>query len=243
MKRVLAFMLAVIITLCSFSFNVKPAYADALFARITTENTPFYPTESSTQPLFYLPYTYYVKVLRSGEQFTHVECYGDGDTAAIDGFVPTEMLFFDGLSVQNPFVVLQLTTVNTAVLYEDAALTKQTQYIFENRKLNYYGFVETSSGKAYFVSYNDRLGYIKETDVYPFSIPNHPNELTFLTPEVPETPPIENSPQQSGSDFFGLKVAIIICILFAGVVALFFALSKRPDKKIAATYYDDNEYE
>ena len=243
MKRVLSLILAVIFTLCCFSFKITPAHADALFARVITEDTPFYQTESSIEPLFFLPYTYYVKVIKSGEEFTHVECYGDGDTAAIDGFVPTEMLFFDGLSVQNPFVVLQLTTVNTAVLYEDAALNKQSQYVFENRKLNYYGHTDTPSGKAYFVSYNDRLGYIKETDVYPFSIPNHPNELTFLVPEEPILPPTENTQQQSNNDFFGLKVAIIICILFAGVVALFFALSKHPDRKAAATYYDDNEYE
>ncbi len=243
MKRVYACIFAFVFSLSIFSIKTKPVYAESLFARVITEDTPFYQTETSTQPLFFLPYTYYVKILKIDKNFTHVECYGDGDTATIDGFVPTDMLFFDDLSVQNPFVVLQLTTIDTAVLYDDALLFEQSQYIFANRKLNYYGSIETQNGKAYFVSYNDRLGYIKESDVYPFSIPNHPNELTFLTPDTPTPPQTETPTQQNANDFFGIRVAIIICILFAGVVALFFALSKRPDKKIASTYYDDNDYE
>lgn len=221
--------------------NIKSVNADSVYARIISDNTPFYQTEEAKSPLFYLPYTYYVKILKQGETLTHVECYGDGNTAALDGFVPTDMLFYDGLKVENPFVVLDITTVDTAVLYQDANLKTQTQYIFENRNMHYYGWLNSDNGKVFYVSYNDKLGYIKEADVFPFSIPNHPNELTFITPEIPEEPPKDTS--NTNDDFFGIKVAIIVCLTFAGIVALLFAISKRRNPNLAISYYDDNDYE
>ena len=250
MKRTVYIFSAFILILYSTFFSliiyknqrVEKVYADTPYLRVITEDTPFYQTQTALTPLFYLPYTYYVKVLSYDENFAHVECYGDGNTPAIDGYVPIDKLFNDNLKVENPFVVLELTTVGTALLYQDSALKIQSQYIFENRSLSYYGHLDTDNGRIYYVSYNDKLGYVKEVDVFPFSIPNHPNELTFITPEVPEEPP--QTPQESNeNDFFGIKIAIIICLLFAGVIALFVALNKRPEKNLAISYYDDNDYE
>lgn len=226
-----------------FRTTTANAETDAKFMRIITEDTPFYSDKTATEPLFYLPYTYYVKVLERGELFTHVE-YADGG-AAIDGYVPTEKLFDDGLEVAAPFPEIFPLTAKTAVLFKDAALTTSLQYIFEERKLFLYGKYLSPQGKTlYYVGYNDKLGYVKEEDVIPFSVPNHPNELTFIKPEQEEEkPPEESEKTPSPQSVFDLRIAIFVILGLAGVIALIFALNKKPKTSPAASYYDENDYE
>ncbi len=244
MKRIIITFLAIVMlcsSLCPFSFVLATANSNGKFLRVTNDTTPFYKSVNETSPLFYLPYTYYVKPLGTNGVYTYVECYGNGGVAALDGYVPTELLFDDGLAVINPYVVLELTTQTTAVLYNDASLNEPLQYLFAERQLKYYGYLKIGEQRIYYVSYNDKLGYIKESDVYPFSIANHPNELTFLPKDDPESLPdqlINNK-----SETFGLKITIIVCLIFAGVIALIIALKGKPAKKVAISYYDDNDYD
>ena len=244
MRKKFIILTTILSLICIFlTINIfsEKAHAESVYMRVITEETPFYQNADDINPLFYLPYTYYVKVLESNASVTHVECYGNGGTAAIDGFVPTDYLFKDDLAVENPYVVLSITTVGTAVLYEDFTLSNPVQYIFADRELNYYGSLNHESGKIFYVSYNGRLGYVKEAEVFPFSIPNHPNELTFLTPETPT--PTPETPNSATDGVFGLKVAIIVCLIFAGVVALFFALGKKQNQTATTAFYDENDYE
>ena len=45
---------------------------------------------------------------------------------------------------------------------------KPLQYIFPEREMIYYGKLSSPQGIIYYVSYNDKLGYVKESNVYPF---------------------------------------------------------------------------
>lgn len=242
MKKIISIFIIIIFSSMSFLISVPTnAYAKSTYLRVITEDTPFYKNVLDYSPLFYLPYTYYVKVLGEEQDFYHVEVYGY-DNAGLDGFVPKTYLFDDGLEVKNPYLTLKITTAQTALLYADHNLTDSIQYIFPDRELIYYGCYPMSSGNVYCVSYNDKLGYVKEEAIVPFIIENHPNELTFL---IPDTPPEqqESSPSTLPEDFFGLKVIIVVCLIFAGIIALFVALSKKTNKSIAVGYYDENDYE
>lgn len=225
--------------------NALNVYADegGEYLRIITDDTPFYADKSAETPLFYLPYTYYVRILSRGELFSHVE-YGSGG-AAIDGFVPTDKLFYDGLSVENPFPDVKTLTANTAVLYKTAALSDTVQFVFEGRELYLYGKYSSPQGKIlYYVGYNDKLGYVKEEDVLPFTIANHPNELTFLPPEPTPAPEPEQTEDETKKDsVFNLRIAIFVILGLAGVIALILALNKKPKPSPAASYYDENDYE
>ncbi len=255
---VLFFFLAANLFLAPFFLNrnaPESAYAYAVtvetkggYARVITDDTPFYSDVGGSRLLFYLPYTYYVKVLNDGDLYSHVECYGTSGTAALDGYVPSDMLFYDGLSVKNPYVDIKLTAVDGAVLYSDASLSSTAQYVFSGRTMTYYGALPLSNGSfAYFVGYNDRLGYVKESDVMPFTIVNHPNELTFIKKEEPEpdTPSADDaeSDETDANGAFDLRVLIIASLAFAGITALFVAFRRKPDKRTAASYYDENDYE
>lgn len=222
--------------------NAETGYS---YMRVITEDTPFFASPSDSSPLFYLPYTYYVKVIGKSGSFTRVEINGTGYTAALDGYVPTDMLFFDGLEVKNPFVELEITTASTAVLYSDSELTDVRQYLFPERNMRYYGFLLSANGsRIYYVSYNDRLGYVKESDIIPFAIPQHPNELTFIVkePEPEQTPTGNENDNSVKTDNNGLRLAIIGCLAFAGIIALLVAFKGKPRQKTRG-YYDESDYE
>ena len=214
------------------------------YLRVITEDTPFYSDEGLNNFLFYLPYTYYVKVLSDYGNVVHIECYGNG-TPAIDGYVLKELLFSDGLAVNNPYAKITLSTIDNTAFFSSKSCNKVLQYIFPERNLSYYGHAFTESGEIlYYVGYNGKLGYVKEESVLPFTLPNHPNELTFIKPEEPEEPeqsPDDNLPSTSnGNETYILRVAVILAIIFAGFVAIFAV--KNPKKSKSTSYYDENDY-
>lgn len=232
-----------------FAFSFAPTYAiSGGYLRVITDDTPFYQYPNQENCLFYLPYTYYVKVLGEDGDMLHVECFGDNLTA-IDGYVPSNLLFDDDLTVVSPYVDITLTTAVSSVLYSSTSLDNPIQYVFAERQMQYYGSYKVDGQTLYYVGYNGRLGYVKESDVYPFEIVNHPNELSFIKVEEPplqETPDTETLTETptNENDFFSLKVIIVVCLLFAGIVALFVALKTKPQNKtINAGYYDENDYE
>ncbi len=245
MKRYLYLILAIIFSINTLGVSVYTASASSNYLRVINEQTVFYSNANDNSALFYLPYTYYVKSLGDVGAFTHVECYGTGGSPALDGYVKTLDLFDDGLIVNNPFVNLTITTATTSVLYTDSTLTTPIQYVFAERNLRYYGSYLYQDKNVYYVEYNGKLGYIKESDVYPFAIPNHPNELTFIPPAEPDLPVDgnPNTPPEQTEDLLSLKIIIIVCLLFAGIVALFVALKHKPNQQVATSYYDENDYE
>lgn len=241
MKKLALFLVATLIFPFALYFSPKTAVAKNAntYLRVVDHTTPFYQSKEDSVALFFLPYTYYVKILGQTADFYHVEVGNGINQPALDGFVPKQMLFDDGLQVDSAFLSMKITTATTAVLYQDSALSTSLQYVFKDRELCYYGKISHEQENVYFVSYNDRLGYVKEQAVMPFSIPQHPNPLTFLPSDSEDSSTSENS---NGS-FLDLRFTIVICLLFAGVIGLLVALGKRKEEKIAPNeYYDENEY-
>ena len=225
-----------------FPLSVKTVKAEGSYLRVITEDTPFYLSQADTSPLFFLPYTYYVKVIREEVDFYYVE-YGEGnDMPCIDGYVPKDMLFDDSLSAQSRYPFLTLTTSASSTLYEDVNKNKTLQYVFKDRELIFYGTNFSSNGETlYFVSYNNKLGYVSEEDIIPFTIPNHPNPLTFIKEETPpSSKPIETPEKDNGTST--LRYLIIGILAFAGIFAMIIVFKGKPNTKTNG-YFDENEYE
>ena len=247
MKRFLIFSLSVfyslIIPLSSISLMNARAYSisPSTYLRVITNDTPFYSDSTCSNVLFYLPYTYYVKVLGYENDLVHVECYGNENSIALDGYVPLSMLFDDGLEVISPYLNKSITTLTTTILYADIQGEVPIQYLFNNRQLIYYGIAYANDGSVMMcVGYNSKLGYVKESDILPFIIDNHPNELTFLIPDTPpEQPPII----ETSGGVQVLKIVIFSCLALAGIVALFIAIKNKAPSQVATSYYDENDYE
>ena len=231
-----------LITLFSVNINNKPVSADAQteYLRVIDTSTPFYKNIYDNEPLFYLPFSYYVKIIGHSGDYYHIEINGDNGQVAIDGYAPAQKLFDDNLPVLSPYLELNITTVSTAVLYGDLNLSNPIQYIFAERTLKYYGEIPTEQGILFYVGYNNRLGYVKESDIYPFIIKNHPNDLP-MTPE--DSPNNEHTSIANNTGIFGLRSIIIACLFFAGTIALFIALKSNSNKQKNLNYYEENDYE
>ncbi len=216
--------------------------AEESYLRVITEDTPFFKDKECKEFLFYLPYTYYVKPLNQYADSVHVEITGNNLTA-IDGYVPNGFLFFDGLAVISPYPELSVYSVDTAIIYSDLSLSSPISYVFSKREMKYYGTYKTEDGDfIYYVSYNNKLGYVKEYDVYPFSIANHQNPLTFIQEE--EEPVKEKPVKKANSSQTSLRIIIISCLALASITGIAFIIKRKPKKQIPTqSYYDENEYE
>lgn len=236
----------------------KTAKAEGVYLRVITEDTPFFKSTTDTEPLFYLTYTYYVKVIGYEKEYVHVEI-SNGKLTTLDGYVPKDMLYHDDLTVTDPYPEVIITTssasLNTA-LYTTTELKTVSRFIFAEKDVYFFGKTKSSSGETlYFVNYLDNLGYVKESCVMPFKIENHPNELTFIKTEPDAMPQDNNSPttptQQESpingklqSETETLRWVVIGCLGFAGIIALIITISKRPAKvKRMDDYFEENDFQ
>lgn len=220
------------------------------YARVINDTTPIFSDNAGKNLLFYLPYTYYVKILGEENEYYHVEYGGYSNNPTIDGYVLKTALYFDDQEVLSPYPNVTVVSLESCTLYTSAKMDTPVKHIFANRTIKPYGINYAPNGSViYFITYNDTLGYVYESHVAPFTIKNHDNPLTFLDKEVtpqPETPQTDTTikNENKNTDFLSLRIVIIVCLVFAGVIALFVAI-KNASKKHAdsASYYEENDYE
>ena len=235
-------VIALFLSTFIFVFTHSPSNVFALsqveFKRVMTDDTPFYTDESASELLFYLPNTYYVKILSENNGLAHVECFNGGLAPALDGYVPSEFLVENPLYSGNPFLNLTITSTSSCILYSDPSLSQNLQYVFAGREMFYYGVYTRSQGENLFlVYYNDKLGYVKESGVVPFTVSPHPDPMP-----QPEQPEQQTTPTPENAPFDTIRTAIIVCLVLAGIVALLLLLKKKNKPVTVATYYDDNDY-
>ncbi len=244
MKKFLLMLLCILtcFQFLIFPLDIKNSYSyESTYLRVTNDKTPFYSNVEKGEILFYLPYTYYVKLISKGEIFDHVEYYGS-DGVSLDGYVPNETLFTETQSVSSPYPKVTITTTSTIILYEDSSLTKSLRYIFSGRTLTYFGtFTMLDNTVCFYVSYGGQLGYVKEVGISPFTIENHPNPLTFIKAEEPNPPLTE---EFESDNVETLRILIIACLILAGLFGLVIAFKKpRTQKAVNVGYYDENDFE
>lgn len=244
MKRIIIFLLLI------FLFFPKAyVHADGTeYYRVIKENANLYESPSMTTVLFILPYTYYVNVIGEKGNLYKIEIYGEGSAPSFFGYTEKENLMLETMEVSSPYPKIQIMTSMSTVLYSDAFCTDKLNYIFPERKLTYFGSVYNDDGSlSYLICYGEKLGYIKENAVYPFSIPNHPNPLTFIKEEKEEdnqeasSKDVTESTNYSNNDL--LKIGIFCSLLVAGVLGLYVAVRKKDKKTKTVNYYDENDYE
>lgn len=248
-KKSFIVLILISIALCG-NIGVEQVFGEGnnMYFRVIDEETYLYRDENLTEPLFVLPYTYYVKAINVNGETTYAECIAS-ENEVIDGYIKTEKLYKDELQVNSPYPNIKIKTADTGILYSDKTLNKTIQYVFADRTLTYFGKLPLDDGTIlYYVSYNNKLGYIKESAIVPFSIANHPNELTFIkeeniAPILEKVDEGENSNTESPTNSSTtLRIIIVICLAFAGITAMFLVFKEKP-KKTPPSYYDENNYE
>lgn len=228
MKNTLFF--ALLIAPFFIFFPAHAAAEDAAeYLRVEKEGVVFYESADELSPLFFLPYSYYVKKCGEAGDFYHVEAYGENGTPAIDGYVKKSDVNVANSPV-SPFLSLSVLTETSSALYETPALSTVAQVVFKNREVAYYGdYVSDSGARLYYVYYNGKTGYLQEDALAPFTVPAHPTPVSVENP----TESIENETEI-------LKIAVV-CSLIVATLS-FFTLIVVPEKKEKSglkTTFDD----
>ena len=242
----------IIMTLLCFIIPSK-AYASASYnmsyARVINDTTPFYSDSLGQNLMFYLPYTYYVKVIGEENGYYHVEYGGYSSNPIIDGYVPKDVLFFDEQQVSSPYPMIEVLSASACTLYLTNDMNTPIKHIFKNRVILPYGInIAPNGAMIYLVTYNGTLGYVYESDLTPFELKNHENALTFLENNANNNSITQSENEQPAKDkennFLSLRIIIIVCLVFAGIIAFFVCL-KNGSKKTTdfSSYYEENDFE
>lgn len=240
MKKLLLFFCCLVVITASALTPVS-VNADTKYLRIIDKSTPLFLDENMNSVICYLPYTYYVAYLNELDDCYHVEVFSK-NAPSIDGYVKKEQLLFDGLSVVSPCPDLTISTIEHAPLYSDASFSVTQTFIFADRKLSFYGYLLDEQGVfTYLVSYGNKIGYVKEEYVCPFTVENHQNPLTFIKQEDKVTITDTNAETPSDNAFV-FRILVIVCLILAGIIALSIAIKPKKIKK-SNIYYDESEYE
>jgi len=235
----------VFLILCTCIFALYPqavslVCADEIdYLRIISDDVILYGDKNFTEPICFLPYTYYLIAVNEEENGFFVEC--DAGEISIDGFVKADEVFSDGQEVDKPYPNLLLKTNDICVLYSDFNLENKIQFVYANRDLQYFGEYVNDNGKHVFlVSYGDKLGYVEEDFIVPFTLSHHPNALTFLPDETPSIPTVN---QTKSDDDLVIKIVVIACLFGAGIIALFISLKPKKLPLKNADFDTENEQE
>ena len=204
--------------------SITPALAEEPYLRVVTKNVMFCASPTISDAVFELPYSYYVKKTGETGAFYQIECYGESPyTPLLDGYVLKTDVISENTDA--PYLNLTVTTATSTVLYEDKDLTTPIQYVFKNRTLGYYGAYKLGNQYAYCVTYNDKIGYVRESELIPFDVPLHatPIKLSPVTPDDKQETPIKDTGDST------LKIIVIVAL---GIGAfIIFALIVIPEQK------------
>ena len=221
-------LLAIIITLfITIPQTISPTFADGEpFYRVKTRGVYFNASPTLNASLFELPVGYYVKKIGESGDYYHVECFGNSPlTPLLDGYVLKSAVTES--SATDPYLTFSVTTASSTVLYEDKSLSVPIQYIFKDRVLGYYGMMETDHHIIYMVSYNGKIGYVKESDLTPFTVPSHPTPLEDPPATTPNT--TTDIESENGASGTNLKITVIVALALATLIII--ALIVVPERQ------------
>ena len=138
--------------------NTDPVYACAL-----SHDVYLYAEENENSGLFLIPYTYYVKVLSSGLEYSYVQ-YSTNTPPyqAVYGYCKSEQLQFVDFTPERPFLY---QTIDVVYRLEDYADFFKEDDVFSTMTVSYayYGDYTVGSSTYWYVCLNGQMGYLPKT--------------------------------------------------------------------------------
>ncbi len=215
------------------------------------ESTPFYSDYGLSMIKFYLPYTYFVKVVDAQAEVTRV-IYMDGQSniPLREGYIKTcDLFLFDG-EPTNPYPEVNIKITSDEVLFADSQKQYPKTVLTSGDLAVYYGDLTDGNEKFCYVYCNGYVGYVRKSAFAPFEIPRH---SLPLTPEIPDPPissevPIEsdNGAISGADDNLDSTMRIIVIIAVAltcvSVIYLLFKPKQTTDFKVAP-WRDEDDFD
>lgn len=225
----------VIISLTLFSFIFIPTYKvkanTSEYARVLTDNAVIYEDQNLSEPLFTIPYSYYVKIEENLNGITKVS-YGDSSNnyPKIVGFINSEELTIVDYIPTNPYYVIKVSTDTADVLFNDVKQTSPYFNVPKNEVMYYYGEIEYLDNLLCLVYYSKKLGFIDKTCLNPFTITLNPDSI----PTIDNDSEIDTQEKPTTSQNFlvneNLRLIIIIGISIISISVVYFLFKPQKNK-------------
>ncbi len=158
--------------------------SDGEWARVLNDNTPFYSDSACKMIKFYLPYTYFVKVINIGDDVTRV-IYMDGQSTLPqrEGYIKTcDLHIFDGIPT-NPYPQVGIKITADEILFADSNKKYPKTVLTNGDEAIYYGELTIDNEKFCYVYCNGYIGYVRKNAFAPFEVPLHEIPIKTATPE------------------------------------------------------------
>ena len=159
MKRLLYLPLAALLLMIFLGSPAVTASAaeETAYAVAAQPDVWFYASEDESSALFLLPYTYYVKVIRRGEEFSYVEYLTDEPPyKKISGYCRTDKLVFVDYVPARPYLRREVTLSYS--LPQSGTLSGSFSTV--EKSFLYYGHRYEGTQLYYYVLSGDTFGYV-----------------------------------------------------------------------------------
>lgn len=245
MKK-LIFITLIILTAFTINTPKSSAKASVNYAMVITENACFWSDASQKYLKFYLPYSYFVKVVTVGAEYSRV-IYMDGDKnhPECEGYVKTSDLNFEISPSDSPYPKLTLFCETSDVLFSDVEIKSPLTVINKNTQAIYYGEITHDAENYVFVYANGYAGYVRKSAFSSFSLPTHESLAELISRNESEKSTNGSQPNEIKSentfDVFGVKTIIIAVALI--VLLCFIYVILRPDKSLKSEHSFFKDYD
>lgn len=205
------------------SLRVRAEENDYVYACALTQDVYLYGEENENSGLFRIPYTYYVKVLATGLEYSYVQYSTDTQPfQAIYGYCKTEDLHFVDFVPVRPFLYYTMDVTYRLEEYPD--FFKESD-VFSTVTLTYayYGDYTVGSSTYCYVCLDGKMGYLPKTMEISYDL-NTDYQVT-----VPETPTEEPPSTVTLPTAQIVLVGVMILLALAVVYYLF-----RPRQPVPA---------
>lgn len=246
MKKLLLCFATILYSIFSFLIPDKVCAQTESFSRVLDDSTVIYSDSALSEPLFVLPYSFYVKTEEIYSSCVKV-CYGfaDGITPQIIGYISIDKYNPVDYEPKNPYCTISVITKYSDVLLSNLELKRAYFNVGANTNMTLYGEIQGKNGNTFvYVYYNCKLGYLEKSNLNPFVTPINSDPIISDTPD-PVVPTSDTKNTESGLDD-NLQIVLIIGISVVSVSIVYFLFKpakNKPYKKeeSSALTFDEEE--
>lgn len=233
MKSIVSILLFLSVVFAPTPLCNKRAHADSasLYAYVPSSNTAFYSDESDSSRLilFYLPETYFVRILSETSDYYRVSYLEDTSSSKrVTGFVSRSSVVPVDFIPDVPYLDKKIEVTYYTQNYGDLSNGILSQITLS---CTYYGDY-TENGRTYcYVLRGDNFGYVER-----------PMGFTYVknTEYERKTQPDEEETQTTATENKGLTplqtvFLVLLCLLIPTLAALVLRTPKKPD------YFDEED--
>ncbi len=236
MKKLIIIILSLCLTLITLP-KKRLAFASENYAMVIAENVSFYSDASHKFEKFHLPYSYFVKVIEIGAEYSKVLYMDDSKNyPQSEGYVKTSDLNFSVSPNSNPYPKITLNCEISDVLFSNAENLTPLTVINQNTQAIFYGELEINGENYLYVYANGYAGYVRKSSFSDFTVPTHESLKSLISTNPEGSSDVSTSvptdiDTEVISDNQMIKTIIFAIILV--LVLCFIYIILRPDKALS----------